>query len=96
MHKDLAVLRQQLGTSYDDMARCLRLDTEDRLDYSGNTLRRWFRDDQVPIEVFFLLCDISGIGADRAAEAAFRLYPWAAKVFVAAPPKKKQRRVEPT
>ena len=77
MHKDLAVLRQTLNISYAGIAQWLEHTSGGLFDVSGNTIRRWFRDNEVPIEIFMLLLDKTKLPHST----AFRVYPWMRTYF---------------
>ena len=77
MHKDLVALRRALKTSYAGIAHYLELTSGGLIDVTGNTVRRWFRDNEIPLEVFMLLVD----KAEISHAAAFRVYPWTRNYF---------------
>lgn len=77
MHKDLSALRRALNTSYAEIARIIEIESGGLLDVTGNTVRRWFRDNEIPLEVFMLLVDKTPI----CRSVSLRVYPWLQPYF---------------
>jgi len=78
MHQDLEELRDALRPeSYDTMAVWLNLESRDFIAVAGNTVRRWFCEDRMPLYPLLLLLE----HAQLPLTVAFKIHPWARRYF---------------